>query len=69
MTYQHRYRAPIVARSYVKVGETYYYGDSKIASMKDVAAHLLNNPAASEEEKALAQDILDKAELTVSTID
>ena len=69
VTYQHRYRAPIVARSYVKVGETYYYGDSKIASMKDVAAHLLNNPAASEEEKALAQDILDKAELTVSTID
>lgn len=69
VTYQHRYRVPIVARSYVKVGETYYYGDSKIASMKDVAAHLLNNPAASDEEKALAQDILDKAELTVESID
>ena len=69
VTYQHRYRVPIVARSYVKVGETYYYGDSKIASMKDVAAHLLNNPAASDEEKALAQDILDKAELTGESID
>lgn len=69
VTYQHRYRVPIVARSYVKVGETYYYGDSKIASMKDVAAHLLNNPAASEEDKALAQDILDKAELTFESID
>lgn len=67
VTYQHRYRVPIVARSYVKVGETYYYGDSKIASMKDVAAHLLNNPAASEEDKALAQEILAKAELTVES--
>ena len=64
-TYQTRYRVPIVTRSYVKVGENYYYGECRTASMKEVAARLLNNPTASEEEKKLAQDILDKAELTV----
>ena len=68
-TYQTRYRVPIVARSYVKVGENYYYGECQTASMKDVAAHLLNNPAASEKDKALAQEILAKAELTVESID
>ena len=33
--------------------------------MKDVAARLLENENASEEEKQFAQDILAKAELTV----
>ena len=60
-----RSRVPIVARSYAKVGSIYYYGESKVASMKDVAARLLENENASEEEKQFAQDILDKAELTV----
>ena len=65
VTYATRYRVPIVARSYAKVGSIYYYGESKVASMKDVAARLLENENASEEEKQFAQDILDKAELTV----
>ena len=65
VTYATRYRVPIVARSYVKIGDTYYYGESKMASMKDVAARLLANENASEAEKKLAQDVLDKAELTM----
>lgn len=65
VTYATRYRVPIVARSYVKIGDTYYYGESKMASMKDVATRLLANENASEAEKKLAQDVLDKAELTM----
>ncbi len=65
VTYATRYRVPIVARSYVKIGDTYYYGESKMASMKDAAARLLANENASEAEKRLAQDVLDKAELTM----
>ena len=65
VTYATRYRVPIVARSYVKIGDTYYYGESKMASMKDAAARLLANENASEAEKKLAQDVLDKAELTM----
>ena len=49
----------------VKIGDTYYYGESKMASMKDVATRLLANENASEAEKKLAQDVLDKAELTM----
>ena len=65
VTYATRYRVPIVARSYVKIGDTYYYGESKMASMKDVAERLLANENASEAEKKLAQDVIDKAELTM----
>lgn len=65
VTYATRYRVPIVARSYVKIGDTYFYGESKVASMKDVAERLLANENASEAEKKLAQDIIDKAELTI----
>ena len=65
VTYATRYRVPIVARSYVKIGDTYYYGESKMASMKDVAERLLANENASEAEKKLARDVIDKAELTI----
>ena len=65
VTYATRYRVPIVARSYVKIGDTYYYGESKMASMKDAAERLLANENASEAEKKLAQDVIDKAELTM----
>ena len=36
-TYAHRYNTPLAARSYVKIGSVYYYGECRIKSIKDVA--------------------------------
>lgn len=37
VTYANRYAVPLAARSYVRIGSIYYYGDLSLKSVKDVA--------------------------------
>lgn len=41
--YAHRYNAPLVARTYVKVGSSYFYGECRETSLYDVVSNLVEN--------------------------
>lgn len=41
--YAHRYNAPLVARTYVKIGSAYFYGECVNTSLYDVVFDLLSN--------------------------
>lgn len=56
-TYAHRYNTPLAARSYVKIGSVYYYGECRIKSIKDVAEAI---KAAGGDAYTANKDFIDK---------
>ena len=60
-TYANRYDVYFTARPYVKIGDTYYYGDCKTMSLKEKAEELLKDTSLSEADRAAYEKIVKEA--------
>ncbi|MGM9682136.1 MAG: hypothetical protein ACI3XQ_00910, partial [Eubacteriales bacterium] len=58
------YKTPICGRTYVRIGDLYFYGEVEETSVYDVAKAMLNDGGLDSETAALIQGIIDKVDGT-----